>query len=131
MLPLVNRLKSQLLNHLFKIINLIKDHIVLPLSFVFFFYINILQTNTFLSKSNIITKPTSLYKFRELYIRRVNLSKEKIVKISKIILKDLNVLLLKLGIGQFFGARKLQSGDLVFIIDFLKIKKHIETRKSK
>ena len=42
MLPLVNKLKFQLFNHLFKTINLVKDHIILLFLFVFFFYASIL-----------------------------------------------------------------------------------------
>ena len=129
-LSLINRFKSQFLNYLFKIINLIKNYIILLFLSVFFSYASILRINIFLSKSIITAKSIFLREFRELYIRRADLFKKKTVKTLDAILKNLNVLLLKLNIGQFLGARKLQSGDLVLIIDFLKIKKHVKIYKS-
>ena len=41
-LPLVNKLKSQLFNYFFKIISLVKDYIILLSLFAFLFYASIL-----------------------------------------------------------------------------------------
>jgi hypothetical protein len=68
---------------------------------------------------------------REIYIQRADVCAINATKPFDCIVKDINNKFVKFSIRRIFNARKLQSGDLIFLADSSDTKRKAEAKKNK